>query len=49
MESMDEVAFIGRNPKDDPNVYIVTGDSEAGITHSILVNTFCVRQRRELS
>ena len=36
MESMDYVAFIGRNPKDDPNVYIVTGDSGAGITHSTI-------------
>src|ERR1035438_8226167 len=33
MESMDYVAFIGRNPKDDPNVYIVTGDSGGGTTH----------------
>jgi glycine/D-amino acid oxidase-like deaminating enzyme len=36
MESMDDVAFIGRNPKDDPNVYIVTGDSGAGITHGAI-------------
>src|ERR1035437_3054582 len=36
MESMDDVAFIGRNPKDDPNVYIVTGDSGAGITHGTI-------------
>ena len=36
MESMDYVAFIGRNPKDDPNVYIVTGDSGAGITHGTI-------------
>jgi Rieske Fe-S protein len=28
--------FIGRNPKDDPNVYIVTGDSGAGITHGTI-------------
>jgi Rieske Fe-S protein len=33
---MDYVAFIGRNPKDDPNVYIVTGDSGAGITHGTI-------------
>jgi glycine/D-amino acid oxidase-like deaminating enzyme/nitrite reductase/ring-hydroxylating ferredoxin subunit len=36
MESMDDVAFIGRNPKDGPNVYIVTGDSGAGITHGTI-------------
>ena len=36
MESIDGVAFIGRNPKDDPNVYIVTGDSGAGITHGTI-------------
>jgi glycine/D-amino acid oxidase-like deaminating enzyme/nitrite reductase/ring-hydroxylating ferredoxin subunit len=36
MESMDDLAFIGRNPKDDPNVYIVTGDSGAGITHGTI-------------
>jgi Rieske Fe-S protein len=36
MESMDDVAFIGRNPKDDPNVYIVTGDSGAGVTHGTI-------------
>ena len=33
MESMDDLAFIGPNPKDDSNVYIVTGDSGAGLTH----------------
>jgi glycine/D-amino acid oxidase-like deaminating enzyme/nitrite reductase/ring-hydroxylating ferredoxin subunit len=36
MESMDGLAFIGRNPKDDPNVYIVTGDSGAGLTHGTI-------------
>jgi glycine/D-amino acid oxidase-like deaminating enzyme/nitrite reductase/ring-hydroxylating ferredoxin subunit len=36
MESMDSLAFIGRNPKDDPNVYIVTGDSGAGLTHGTI-------------
>ncbi|MHB8639423.1 MAG: FAD-dependent oxidoreductase [Candidatus Acidiferrales bacterium] len=36
MESMDDIAFIGRNPKDDPNVYLVTGDSGAGITHGTI-------------
>ena len=36
MESMDDLAFIGRNPKDDPNVYIITGDSGAGLTHGTI-------------
>jgi glycine/D-amino acid oxidase-like deaminating enzyme/nitrite reductase/ring-hydroxylating ferredoxin subunit len=36
MESIDDLAFIGRNPKDDPNVYIVTGDSGVGITHGTI-------------
>ena len=36
MESMDGLAFIGPNPKDDPNVYIVTGDSGAGLTHGTI-------------
>jgi Rieske Fe-S protein len=33
---MDSLAFIGHNPKDDPNVYIVTGDSGAGLTHGTI-------------
>ena len=32
-EPMDGVAFIGRNPRDKENVYIVTGDSGNGMTH----------------
>jgi Rieske Fe-S protein len=36
MESIDDLAFIGRNPKDDPNVYIATGDSGAGLTHGTI-------------
>jgi glycine/D-amino acid oxidase-like deaminating enzyme/nitrite reductase/ring-hydroxylating ferredoxin subunit len=35
MESVDGVAYIGRNPGDQ-NVYVVTGDSGNGITHGIL-------------
>lgn len=33
MEPVDGLAFIGRNPLDDDNVYIVTGDSGNGMTH----------------
>ncbi|MES2513530.1 MAG: FAD-dependent oxidoreductase [Bacteroidota bacterium] len=36
MEPMDGVAFIGRNPFDKDNVYIVTGDSGNGMTHSTI-------------
>ncbi len=36
METMDGLAFIGRNPMDDPNVYIVTGDSGMGMTHGTI-------------
>ncbi|HEX2751253.1 MAG TPA: FAD-dependent oxidoreductase [Verrucomicrobiales bacterium] len=32
-EPLDGMAFIGRNPADEDNVYIVTGDSGNGITH----------------
>ena len=33
LEPMDGLAFIGRNPIDRNNVYIITGDSGNGITH----------------
>lgn len=33
IEPMDGLAFIGRNPFDRDNVYIVTGDSGNGMTH----------------
>lgn len=33
LEPMDGVAFIGRNPLDHDNVYIITGDSGNGMTH----------------
>jgi glycine/D-amino acid oxidase-like deaminating enzyme/nitrite reductase/ring-hydroxylating ferredoxin subunit len=33
MEPADGVAFLGRNPADDKNVYIITGDSGTGMTH----------------
>src|SRR5207244_3848090 len=36
MEPMDGLAFIGRNPHDDPNVYIATGDSGNGMTHGTI-------------
>lgn len=36
LEPVDGLAFIGRNPMDDPNVYIATGDSGNGITHGTI-------------
>lgn len=36
METVDGLAFIGRNPGDDENVYICTGDSGMGMTHGTI-------------
>ena len=36
METVDGLAFIGRNPNDAPNIYIVTGDSGMGMTHGTI-------------
>jgi len=36
LETVDGLAFIGRNPLDKDNVYIVTGDSGMGITHGTI-------------
>lgn len=33
MEPMDSLAYIGRNPMDKDNIFIVTGDSGNGMTH----------------
>jgi glycine/D-amino acid oxidase-like deaminating enzyme/nitrite reductase/ring-hydroxylating ferredoxin subunit len=33
MEPADGAAYLGRNPLDDDNVYIITGDSGTGMTH----------------
>ena len=33
MEPADGIAFFGRNPMDDGNVFIITGDSGNGMTH----------------
>lgn len=42
MEPSDGPAYLGRNPMDDENVYIITGDSGNGMTHctigAMLVN-----------
>lgn len=36
MEPVDGIAFIGRNPMDEENVYIATGDSGQGMTHGTI-------------
>jgi glycine/D-amino acid oxidase-like deaminating enzyme/nitrite reductase/ring-hydroxylating ferredoxin subunit len=51
MEPVDYVAFIGRNPSDDDNVYIATGDSGNGMTHGtvaglLLTDLICGRPNR---
>jgi glycine/D-amino acid oxidase-like deaminating enzyme/nitrite reductase/ring-hydroxylating ferredoxin subunit len=36
LEPVDYLAFIGRNPGDEDNVYIATGDSGHGMTHGTI-------------
>ncbi|ACU89288.1 FAD-dependent oxidoreductase [Desulfomicrobium baculatum] len=36
LEPVDGLAFIGRNPGDQQNVYIITGDSGMGMTHGTI-------------
>jgi glycine/D-amino acid oxidase-like deaminating enzyme/nitrite reductase/ring-hydroxylating ferredoxin subunit len=36
INSMDGLAFIGRNPGDKENIFIVTGDSGNGLTHGTI-------------
>jgi len=36
MEPIDGLAFIGRNPLDKDNIYVVTGDSGMGLTHGTI-------------
>jgi len=36
LETMDGLAFIGRNPFDAANVFIATGDSGMGLTHGTI-------------
>jgi glycine/D-amino acid oxidase-like deaminating enzyme/nitrite reductase/ring-hydroxylating ferredoxin subunit len=36
METVDGLAYIGRNPLDADNVYVVTGDSGMGMTHGTI-------------
>ena len=36
METVDGLGFIGRNPLDADNVYVITGDSGMGMTHGTI-------------
>lgn len=36
MQSLDGLAYIGRNPLDKANVYVATGDSGTGMTHGTI-------------
>lgn len=36
LETLDGLAYIGRNPNDERNVYIATGDSGMGLTHGTI-------------
>lgn len=36
METIDGLAFIGRNPFDSANVFVATGDSGVGLTHATI-------------
>lgn len=36
MEPVDSLAYIGKNPADSDNIYIVTGDSGNGMTHGTI-------------
>jgi nitrite reductase/ring-hydroxylating ferredoxin subunit len=38
MESIDRLAFIGASPNEDENVYLVTGESGVGMTHSTIAS-----------
>ena len=49
IESVDGLAYIGRNPGDASNVYIATGDSGMGMTHGtiagmLLTDLICGRE-----
>lgn len=36
METIYGLAYIGHNPMDEKNVYVVTGDSGMGMTHGTI-------------
>jgi glycine/D-amino acid oxidase-like deaminating enzyme/nitrite reductase/ring-hydroxylating ferredoxin subunit len=44
METLDGLAFIGRNPMDADNVYVATGDSGNGLTHGTIAGILLTDQ-----
>jgi glycine/D-amino acid oxidase-like deaminating enzyme/nitrite reductase/ring-hydroxylating ferredoxin subunit len=53
LEPTDSLAYIGHNPTDEKNIYIVTGDSGNGITHGtiagILISDLIVGRENPLT
>ena len=49
METIDGIAFIGRNPVDKSHIYVITGDSGMGMTHGtiggILITDLVLRRK----
>jgi glycine/D-amino acid oxidase-like deaminating enzyme/nitrite reductase/ring-hydroxylating ferredoxin subunit len=41
MEPYDKLGYIGRNPADEKNVYVITGDSGNGMTHGTIGGMLC--------
>ncbi|HEX7861296.1 MAG TPA: FAD-dependent oxidoreductase [Verrucomicrobiae bacterium] len=41
MEPVDAMGYIGRNPLDEKNVYVITGDSGNGMTHGTIGGMLC--------
>jgi glycine/D-amino acid oxidase-like deaminating enzyme len=48
LNSMVGLAFIGRNPGDKENVFIVTGDSGNGLTHGTIAGMLLRDPRKSL-
>jgi glycine/D-amino acid oxidase-like deaminating enzyme/nitrite reductase/ring-hydroxylating ferredoxin subunit len=41
MEPYDKLGYIGRNPADEKNVFVITGDSGNGMTHGTIGAILC--------
>jgi nitrite reductase/ring-hydroxylating ferredoxin subunit len=41
MEPYDKLGYIGRNPADEKNVFVITGDSGNGMTHGTIAGILC--------
>jgi glycine/D-amino acid oxidase-like deaminating enzyme/nitrite reductase/ring-hydroxylating ferredoxin subunit len=41
MEPYDKIGYIGRNPTDEKNVHVITGDSGNGMTHGTIGGMLC--------